>query len=71
MIYQKRMTIRCSIREHGTHYEVCEFGIPTYYVLIMGDANTFLGEIIELHDRARDLGLSDGTIPQNTEGENL
>ena len=65
------MTIRCSIREHGTHYEVSEFGIPTYYVLIMDKANTFLGEIIDLHDRARDLGLSDGTVSQTTEGEEL
>jgi hypothetical protein len=66
-----RMKILCKISEYVTSYQVVDYGYMTNDVMIVNDKCAFLGEIIEYHDRARDLGFSDGEIPKIGEGENL
>jgi hypothetical protein len=65
------MTIRCKITEYVTSYEVTDCGYLTNDVMIVNDKCVFLGEVIDMHDKARSVGLSDGAVSQTGEGENL
>ena len=65
------MKIRVTISEYYTQYLVSECAYLTNEVLIYKPEAIFLGEVIDEHQRARDLGFSDGEISKIGEGENL
>lgn len=65
------MKIQVAICDYYTRYLVSEGNYLTNEVLIYKTDRIFLGEVIDDHERARDLGFSDGTFSTIGEGENL
>jgi hypothetical protein len=56
------VTIDVIIEDCVTTYIVREYGVTKNIVIIDTNANIALIEVLYLHDRARDLGFSDGEI---------
>ena len=59
------MTIDVIIDDSVITYIVREYGVTKNIVIIDKGANIILTEVLDLHDTARDMGFSDGTVPQD------
>jgi hypothetical protein len=58
------MTVEVIIEDSVITYIVKECGVTKNIVVIKKASNIILGEVLDLHDRARDLGFSDGTVSE-------
>lgn len=59
------MTIRAKIWGDWVTYEVTEYGITTWIVLLHADSFFSLEDIMEFHERSRDMVTSDAKVSQN------
>ena len=63
------MKVICKVTDYATSYQVEEFGFLVYDVMVLKDLT--LSDVIDLHERARDMGNGDGEIPKAGQGKNL